>query len=97
MIDDVPSLFEVPQSARRWAPKRTPRFVPAGYIEWTKYRPKAPHKCDDCKAFLAENDGQGPPSRDAKWLRKTTNSARYLCVTHANVWRHQDRLPKVDG
>ncbi|MCU1615021.1 MAG: hypothetical protein JWO98_2561 [Frankiales bacterium] len=95
-MEDIP-LFDVPPAQRRWAPKQHTRFIGANQVVWTKYRPQKPHKCDDCKLFLAQNDGKGPASLDGKWRRKTANSDRYLCVQHAQIWRTRDKLPTLEG
>lgn len=91
MTEDVP-MFDIPAAQRRRAPKQ-PMVIGKGQVLWQKYRPQKPHKCDDCKLFLAQHEGEGPASLDAKWRRRTRDSDRYLCIPHAQIWRTTDKLP----
>jgi hypothetical protein len=93
-MDDIP-MFDVPAAARRRAPKQ-PGFIPAGHIVWTPYRPAKALKCDHCKLFLVQHDGQGPPSLDARWRRKTSTGDMLLCHQHGQLQRGVDGLPKLD-
>lgn len=92
-IDTIP-MFDVPEPERRPAPRRAAAPVAPKY---TRYRPKTPVKCDHCMAVLAENNGQGPHSLQARWARGTGDDRLLLCGPHAQTQRALDKLPPLEG
>jgi hypothetical protein len=91
-VDTLP-LFDAPEPDRPRAPRQRPQLAHHA-PKWTKYRPKNPLPCDDCKLYLAQHNGRGPASRQARWRRKVGGTDRLLCGPHAQLMRDQDRLPR---
>lgn len=87
-----PPLFDVDTP-----PVRTPRRPAApGKPAWSKYRPKAPMKCDDCMMVLALAKGDAPASRRARWRRRIGTTDLLLCYAHADVRREEDGLERLE-
>jgi hypothetical protein len=79
------------------APVRRPRRrAPSGVPRWTRYAAKAPVKCDDCLAVLAEARGHGPATRSARWRRATGGTELLLCYAHAQQRRQEDGLNPLE-
>lgn len=95
MLDDTQDiLFEVPSPIVQ---KVTRTSAGTGKPKWTKYRPVRPLKCDDCMLILALAKGEAPPSRQARWRRKTTDTDLILCQGHADLRREEDGMPELKG
>lgn len=88
-------MFELAEPERPPAPKRKP----ATSIKpvWSKYRPAKPVRCEHCVLVLHENDGHGPPSRQARHKRKAGGETTVLCGPHAQAQRALDKLPPLKG
>jgi hypothetical protein len=89
---DQPELFPVTEP-----PVKTPKRPPAnGAARWSKYRPKYPVKCDDCMLLLAQQRGQAPASRQAKFRRQQGGADLLLCYGHAQARRDEDGLTPIE-
>jgi hypothetical protein len=84
----TPELFVVPELPERPAPRTSPT---TGRPRWAKYRPKVAAHCDDCLAYIHQNNGQGPAPLKARHKRTAGLSTRLLCDPHAQAQREQDR------
>ena len=86
-------MFDLPQAERPPTPRKATPAKAAPV--WSKHMPKNPVKCDHCMAVLAENDGQGPHSRLARFKRKEGGQVLLLCYPHAQTQRTADKLPPL--
>ena len=85
-------LFEVadpppPPSVRKAVP------AGAGEVEWSRYQPKQPVRCDDCMQAYIE-DSAAPLARQARYQRRQGSVRRLLCTGHAKEWRDYDNQQK---
>jgi hypothetical protein len=87
--DEQDALFDVEVTPVR-APAR--KVADNGKPRWSKYQVKHRVKCDDCMLLLAQTNGQGAASRQARWRRKVGGSDLLLCYAHAALRRTADGL-----
>lgn len=85
---DVP-MFSIDASPPPPSPKRT-----TGNTKpvWSRYKVKAPLKCDDCMFLLALAKGKAPVARFALFRRKQGKTDLLLCGVHAQYRRDEDGL-----
>ena len=87
-MTDQPALFGVDTPAVTKPRHRGSSAHP----RWSKYQPSTPVKCDDCLMVLAEADGRGPATRNARWRRAVAGTDLVLCYAHAQLRRADDGL-----
>ncbi len=87
--EDVP-MFDV-ETPAVLVPKR-PKG--SGKPRWTRYRVKAPIKCDDCMLVLTLAKGNAPAARFAQYRRVQSGKDLLLCIAHAQERRDEDGMTR---